>query len=40
VLLEVQQEFRHVLYHIHDPQLFRIMEPTHAWLTVAEEKRA
>lgn len=39
VLLDVQQEFRHILYHIHDPQLFRIMEPTHDWLTVTEEKR-
>lgn len=38
LLLDVQQEFRHILYHLHDPQLFRLLEPTHEWLTVAEQK--
>lgn len=38
LLLDVQQEFRHILYHLHDPQLFRVLEPTHEWLTLAGEK--
>lgn len=38
VLMDVQQELRHILYHVHDPQLFRVLEPTHEWLTVAETK--
>lgn len=38
LLLDIQQEFRHILYHIHDPQLFRVLEPTHEWLTLAETK--
>lgn len=36
VLLDVQEEFRHILYHIHDPRFFRLLEPTHEWLTVSE----
>lgn len=38
LLMDVQQEFRHILYHLHDPQLFHVLEPTHEWLTVAETK--
>lgn len=38
LLLDVQQEFRHILYHLHDPQLFRVLEPTHEWLTLAQTK--
>ena len=38
VLMDIQQEFRHILYHIHDPQFFRLVEPTHEWLTLAEAK--
>ena len=34
VLLDVQEEFRHILYHLHDPQFFRLLEPTHEWLAV------
>ncbi len=40
LLLDIQQEFRHILYHIHDPQIFRVLEPTHGWLTVAEVERS
>ncbi len=36
VLMDVREEFRHILYHIHDPQFFRVVEPTHEWLTVSE----
>jgi hypothetical protein len=32
LLMDIQQEFRVILYHIHDPQLFRVLEPTHDWL--------
>lgn len=38
LLLDIQQEFRHILYHLHDPQFFRVLEPTHEWLTLAEAK--
>ena len=38
MLGEIMEEFRHILYHIHDPKFFRLVEPTHEWLTVAEEK--
>ena len=34
LLMDIQQEFRHVLYHLHDPQFFRVLEPTHEWLTL------
>lgn len=36
LLLDIREEFRHVLYHLHDPVFFRAMEPTHDWLTLAE----
>src|SRR5258707_13118569 len=39
LLLDIQQEFHHILYHLHDPQFFRVLEPTHAWLTVDEARR-
>ena len=38
LLLDMQQEFRHILYHLHDPQFFRVLEPTHEWLTVTRTK--
>jgi hypothetical protein len=38
LLMDVQQEFRHILYHLHDPQLFHVLEPTHEWLTLADTK--
>lgn len=34
LLLEVREEFRHMLYHLHDPEFLRVLEPTHEWLTV------
>jgi len=36
LLMDIREEFRHVLYHLHDPQFFRMVEPTHDWLTVQE----
>jgi hypothetical protein len=39
VLLDVAEEFRHVLYHLHDPKFFRYMEPTHDWLVLSEGKK-
>jgi hypothetical protein len=40
LLLEVREEFRHILYHIHDPEFFRVVEPTHDWLALSEGKKA
>ena len=34
LLMDIRDEFRHILYHLHDPEFFRIMEPTHEWLQV------
>jgi hypothetical protein len=34
LLMDIREEFRHILYHLHDPEFFRIMEPTHEWLQV------
>jgi hypothetical protein len=39
LLLDIREEFRHVLYHIHDPVFFRAMEPTHDWLTLAQSPK-
>jgi hypothetical protein len=39
LLLDIREEFRHILYHIHDPEFFRAMEPTHEWLVLAETLR-
>lgn len=38
LLLEVREEFRHILYHLHDPRFFRVLEPTHEWLAVRAHK--
>lgn len=40
LLLDIREEFRHVLYHLHDPEFFRVLEPTHEWLTVTEAPRS
>jgi len=29
LLLEVREEVRHILYHLQDPEFFRILEPSH-----------
>jgi hypothetical protein len=39
VLLDIREEFRHILYHLHDPEFFRVLEPTHEWLTLSSEKK-
>jgi hypothetical protein len=36
LLMDIREEFRHILYHLHDPEFFRVVEPTHDWLTLAE----
>ena len=36
LLLDIREEFRHILYHIHDPEFFRAVEPTHEWLVLAD----
>ena len=36
LLIDIREEFRHILYHLHDPEFFRVVEPTHDWLTLAE----
>jgi hypothetical protein len=36
LLMDIREEFRHVLYHLHDPEFFRVVEPTHDWLILAE----
>lgn len=40
LLMEVREEFRHMLYHLHDPKFFRLVEPTHDWLALAETAEA
>jgi hypothetical protein len=35
VLLDIAEEFRHILYHIHDQKFFDYLEPTHEWLQVS-----
>ena len=39
LLMEIREEFRHILYHIHDPQFFRAMEPTHEWQCLHESAK-
>lgn len=39
LLLDIREEFRHILYHVHDPQFFRVLEPTHEWLMVRSEQK-
>jgi hypothetical protein len=34
LLFDIREEFRHIAYHLHDPHFFRVIEPTHDWLTV------
>ncbi len=34
LLFDIREECRHILYHLHDPQFFRALEPTHDWLIV------
>ena len=36
LLMDIQGEFQHILYHIHDAKFFRVVEPTHDWLALAE----
>ena len=38
VLMDVREEARHILYHLHDPKFFRVVEPTHDWLAVMESE--
>jgi hypothetical protein len=40
VLQDISLEFRHILYHIHDPMFFRIIEPTHGWLVLSKTSGA
>ena len=35
LLLDIAEEFRHILYHIHDQKFFEYLEPTHEWLQVS-----
>jgi hypothetical protein len=37
LLLDIREEFRHILYHMHDPEFFRVVEPTHDWLMLAKK---
>jgi len=37
-LMDAREEFRHIAYHLHDPQFFRVIEPTHDWLNIDENK--
>jgi hypothetical protein len=37
LLIDIQMEFQHILYHIHDPEFFRVVEPTHDWLTLTSD---
>jgi hypothetical protein len=37
LLLDIREEFRHILYHLHDPEFFRVVEPTHNWLALAQK---
>lgn len=39
VLFEINEEFRHILYHLHEPTFFRCLEPTHDWLTLTSENK-
>ena len=39
VLMDIREEFRYMLYHMHDPKFFRLVEPTHDWLALAEESK-
>jgi hypothetical protein len=39
LLLEIREEFRHIVYRIEDPKFFRAMEPSHDWLALAGTKK-
>jgi hypothetical protein len=39
LLLDISEESRHILYHLHDPEFFRSLEPTHEWLALSSEKK-
>jgi hypothetical protein len=39
LLLDVREEFRHILYHLHDPEFFRVVEPTHDWLQLSQPSK-
>ena len=39
LLIEIQVDLQHILYHIHDPQFFRVVEPTHDWLALSGHGR-
>ena len=40
LLVEIRVQFQHILYHIHDPEFFRVVEPTHDWLALSGGKKA
>jgi hypothetical protein len=37
LLVEIRVDLQHILYHIHDPRFFRVVEPTHDWLALSED---
>jgi hypothetical protein len=37
LLLDIAEEFRHILYHIHDQKFFEYLEPTHEWLQISSK---
>jgi hypothetical protein len=39
LLFDIREEFRHIAYHFHDPHFFRVIEPTHDWLTVKDDAK-
>jgi hypothetical protein len=36
LLFDIREEFRHISCPFHDPYFFRVIEPTHDWLTVQD----
>lgn len=39
LMLDIREEFRHILYHLHDPEFFRVVEPTHDWLQLSQPSK-
>ena len=39
LLMDIREEFRHILYHMHDPEFFRLVEPTHDWLQLSPKSK-
>ncbi len=39
LMLDIREEFRHILYRIQDPKFFRAMEPSHDWPALARTKK-